>query len=203
MLSIRKICLEYGIKCCFYIEEEEENQQREEFKQGTNLKDIRYLSSSEQTHQLEHIDHSFKANSLINPSETPTLKLIILDSKSFEVGTEFTINQNGLDSSKSNTGSVIIGSDPGASQIILSDTEKGVGSQHFVIKHDKCYRYSYAVKDLGNGTGTFIRIEKKLDLKDGNVISFGDSHMIISVGGCEDNKIHLKFVDGPRKDQSL
>ena len=136
-------------------------------------------------------------------SKIPQLKVIILDSKSFETGTEFTIDHNGLDSNHSEDGTVKFGSDSNSNQVILSNLEKGVGSEHFIIKHDKSYKSTYVLSDLGNGTGTFIRIEKKLYMKTGNIISFGDSHMLVNIENCEKGKIQLKFIDGPMKNESL
>lgn len=95
------------------------------------------------------------------------------------------------------------GSDSNSNQVVLSNTEKGVGSQHFIIKHDDSYKSTYALSDLGNGTGTFIRIEKKLYLKTGNIVSFGDSQMLVRIEDGGKSKIQLKFIDGPKKDLSL
>jgi pSer/pThr/pTyr-binding forkhead associated (FHA) protein len=39
----------------------------------------------------------------------------------------------------------------------------------------------YIIKDLGEGTGTFIKIEKQVILRNGHIISFGDSHMVIGL----------------------
>ena len=57
------------------------------------------------------------------------------------------------------------------------------------------------MKDLGEGTGTFIRIDTPLLLKQGHIISFGDSHMPLNIraGG----NIQLKFLDGPKTVQTL
>lgn len=39
----------------------------------------------------------------------------------------------------------------------------------------------YYVRDLGDGSGTFVRIDnsKDLILKHGFIISYGDSHMVV------------------------
>jgi hypothetical protein len=39
----------------------------------------------------------------------------------------------------------------------------------------------YYMRDLGDGSGTFIRVDNKMDLvlKHGFIISFGDSHMVV------------------------
>lgn len=34
---------------------------------------------------------------------------------------------------------------------------------------------------MGEGTGTFIRLQKQVILKNGHIISFGDIHMVIGI----------------------
>ena len=38
----------------------------------------------------------------------------------------------------------------------------------------------YYLRDLGEGCGTFVKIDSPLVLKNGYIISFGDSHMTVS-----------------------
>jgi len=38
----------------------------------------------------------------------------------------------------------------------------------------------YFLRDLGEGSGTFVKIQTPLRLKNGYIISFGDSHMTVS-----------------------
>jgi len=40
---------------------------------------------------------------------------------------------------------------------------------------------SYLLKDLGEGTGTFIKIERPCVLKNGHIISFGENHMVVGI----------------------
>ena len=47
-----------------------------------------------------------------------------------------------------------------------------------VIKYNLDDR-SYYLRDLGDGSGTFVRIDTPLLLKHGYIISFGDSHMLV------------------------
>ena len=54
----------------------------------------------------------------------------------------------------------------------------------------------YRIKDLSQGTGTFARIDKEIFLKDANIISFSDTHMIINISN-EQKKLNVKFVEGP------
>jgi len=71
----------------------------------------------------------------------------------------------------------------------------------------------YYMRDLGDGSGTFIRIDntKDLVLKHGFIISFGDSHMVVQFSSevVDPNnqhvvqKITLKFLDGPKIDKEF
>ena len=74
----------------------------------------------------------------------------------------------------------------------------------------------YYMRDLGDGSGTFVRLDKALELKNGFIISFGYSHMAVNffgdqIGppanashlGANYDKIQLKFIDGPKTDQSF
>lgn len=40
---------------------------------------------------------------------------------------------------------------------------------------------SYFIRDLGDGSGTFVHLRKALPLKHGYIISFGDSHMVVQL----------------------
>jgi hypothetical protein len=48
---------------------------------------------------------------------------------------------------------------------------------------------------MGDGMGTFIRIEQPLKLKNSYIVSFGDSHMIVNI---ENNLLTIRFVEGPK-----
>ena len=127
----------------------------------------------------------------------------MLESQSIEVGTVFCIDSEGLQGGKrQKDGFVYVGSDEEFNDILISEREKGIGAKHFMIKYDSSFKNSFALRDLGEGMGTFIRIDKRLYLHSNNIISFGDSHMIILTDYSENPRITLKFIDGPRKDQS-
>ena len=85
---------------------------------------------------------------------------------------------------------------------------------------------SYYIRDLGKGSGTFVRLDVPLVLKNGFIISFGTSHLTVNFfpgndsktkknyegdafgsgpnirSGGSDSRIQLKFIDGPKLDQS-
>jgi hypothetical protein len=61
---------------------------------------------------------------------------------------------------------------------VIPNTDQGIGARHMVIKYSTDSK-SYHIRDLGDGSGTFIRLDVPLILKHGYIISFGDSHMVV------------------------
>lgn len=108
---------------------------------------------------------------------------------------------------KANDGKVFMGTKDvnietgqAVNDIIFSKGEIGMGNRHFLIKYlieDK----NYYIKDVGEGTGTFIQIDKSITLQNDFVISFGSFHMHISITPTEELK--LEFLDGPNTGESL
>lgn len=126
-----------------------------------------------------------------------------------QVGTEYEIYPTGIKGSlrRIQDGCVYAGSIESENNIfindiILSDQEKGVGKRHFIIQFDKI-KNNYFVKDLGDGMGTFIRLDKPLRLKPNYIISYGDSHMIVSLDSGVTPNLGLRFIDGPKTDEKL
>lgn len=75
--------------------------------------------------------------------------------------------------------------------------ELGVGKRHMLIKFIETER-KYFLKDLSDGTGTFIKIIKPLKLINNYIISFGDSHFTVFING---NQIAIKFLEGIRANE--
>lgn len=87
----------------------------------------------------------------------------------------------------------------------------GIGKRHMVIKYNIDDK-QYYLRDLGDGSGTFIRVDNRKDLilKHGFIVSYGDSHMVVQFSGDFHpetreliHKITLKFLDGPKIDKSF
>jgi len=87
----------------------------------------------------------------------------------------------------------------------------GIGKRHMVIKYNEVDK-KYYLRDLGDGSGTFVRIDNSRDLilKHGFIISFGDSHMVVQFSSDIDQvthkivqKVTFKFLDGPKIDKSF
>ena len=74
------------------------------------------------------------------------------------------------------------------------------------IRYFKLYYYKeeneYFLKDLGEGPGTFIRIDAKTALKQGNVITFGQHHLIVNYKLSKEldpeYKIFIQLIEGEK-----
>ena len=138
----------------------------------------------------------------------PKLLLEILESPTMTRGASFPINACGYQNSerRMNDGCVYIGTagqtsdDQCINDIIIPAEEQGMGSKHLVIKYSVESK-QYHLKDLGEGTGTFVKVDAPLTLKQGFIVSFGDSHMAVNIR--PNSKIQLKFLDGTKTDQTL
>ena len=73
------------------------------------------------------------------------------------------------------------------------------GSRFIKIYYSK-QKNNYFLKDLGEGPGVFVRIDKGIKLEEGTVVSFGRHHLVINcvVGTNEDhdNKIEVQAIEG-------
>lgn len=143
-------------------------------------------------------------------TQDPTLNLIVVESEKMQVGKVYFIDSAGLKGSDrgSSDGLVYAGSlyyegEKVINDILLPQSEKGVGKRHFLIQFKKFPGPGYFIKDLGDGMGTFIRLSQPLKLKNNYIISFGDSHMIVFIDCSNSSKLTLKFIDGPKVDEKL
>lgn len=137
------------------------------------------------------------------------LKLTFLESQSFSPNTTIIINACGYPYSrrKANDGKVFVGvrdvnveTRQVVNDIVFSKGELGMGNRHFLIQYlaeDK----SYYLKDLGEGTGTFIQVEKSINLQSDFILSFGRSHMLVNIS--PNNELQLEFLDGPNTGKTL
>jgi len=60
---------------------------------------------------------------------------------------------------------------------IFSEAEKGIAKKHFLIRYS-AIENSYLLTDLGQGTGTFVKINPEWILEDSMLICFGEVHFI-------------------------
>ena len=137
------------------------------------------------------------------------LSLEVVEGISFERGQVYTINACGLLNSKRNRndGCVLVGSQSTnengelLNDVVIEGEECGIGPRHFIIKYNMDNK-QYYLRDLGDGNGTFVRLDTPLLLKHGYIVSFGDSHMVVQIyREGKSSKIQLKFLDGPKTEQ--
>ncbi len=63
--------------------------------------------------------------------------------------------------------------------MIQQDENDGIGDRHMIIKYNMADR-QYYIRDLGKGSGTFVRLDIPLTLKNGFIVSFGTSHLTVN-----------------------
>lgn len=140
---------------------------------------------------------------------SPYLILEVVESSTLDKGTMYKIDAAGYTESKRGArdgctymGTAEFNEKTGncPNDIVAPSDEIGMGHTHLLIQYNPGSK-SYFIKDFGQGTGTFIKIEKPLTLREGYIISYGDSHMYVNE--VNDEKIQLKFLDGPKADQIL
>lgn len=120
-----------------------------------------------------------------NLSDSPKLQIRITESSVIQPGTVLMINPAGMENSKRNKGdfktfigSKLIENGEILNDFVVEESSKGMGRQHLVIKFNQV-KQKYTISDLGDGSGTFVKIDSPLPLKDGYIASFGNSHMTI------------------------
>jgi hypothetical protein len=191
MDSVRKFFTDLGCRCCFLSEIPITDTLQAEDKSNLDI-------SSQQIPKLQN--PTAKNETILN--------LVIVESEKLQVGKIFAISPEGLknsDRTNAGDGCVYAGSlyyeqDKIVNDVVLPQSEKGVGKRHFMIQNKQD---AYFLKDLGDGMGTFIRLNKPLRLKSNYIISFGDSHMIVVIENLPPPRLVIKFIDGPKVDQKL
>lgn len=139
-------------------------------------------------------------------STAPKLNLVPIESPALQAGKVLHINAYGLEGSLrgKRDGMTYIGSEAGGGRNDFAiPLDASLGAQHLVIKYNPSTS-KYYLKDLGDGSGTFARIDIPILLKHGYIISFGESHMVVNLAGENARpSLTVKFLDGPKADQSF
>lgn len=163
------------------------------FIENPNKKDQYRLNV--QNDRLFNEDDEFGVSDLIGggivPREeidkAPILKIKVVEGPEHTKNKSLEINACGLVGSKrnKNDGCTIIGSlgqrDNGdyLNDFVIAQDDLGIGKRHLIIKYSIDDSHYY-IRDLGDGSGTFVKLEQKLQLKNGYIVSFGDSHMTVN-----------------------
>jgi len=134
----------------------------------------------------------------------PKLLLEVKDSPSVQAGKVYHITPAGLLAStrKIVDGKTIIGRDGNLCDIVLS-RDPDLGITHCVIEFN-AKSHAYCLKDLGDGNGTFVRIEGSQVLRSGDVVNFGDSHARVMIEAQNSaSTLVLQFYEGPMAEQEI
>eukprot|EP00830_Metopus_es_P018898 TRINITY_DN6743_c0_g1_i1.p1 TRINITY_DN6743_c0_g1~~TRINITY_DN6743_c0_g1_i1.p1 ORF type:complete len:269 (+),score=35.19 TRINITY_DN6743_c0_g1_i1:15-821(+) len=135
--------------------------------------------------------------------------LEVLEGPVLSPGTQFIITSKGYENSKrkKKDGFVYIGTKDLnektgeiENDILISKREEGMGDIHCVIQYVESIK-SFCIHDTGQGTGTFLKIQKAKELKHSNLLSFGECSMVFGTDVEGNVKIH--FLDGPRSEESF
>lgn len=192
--------------CCQYVKENEEvkgpGNKIESFQNKNSLEVEKFIHGLDESSIIAapspQLDGSF--------SGSPKLQIRIIESSVIEVGTLLSISPAGLENSKRNANDfkVFIGSklkenDEIINDFVIDERGKGLGSRHLVIKYIQI-KQKYCISDLGDGSGTFVKIISPLVLRDGYIVSFGNSHMTIHLSQTS-NTLTVKFLEGPKSNE--
>jgi pSer/pThr/pTyr-binding forkhead associated (FHA) protein len=164
------------------------------------------------------LDETSLSISVINLLEkdvdaAPKLIITTAEGNSVTNPVQMKINALGLEGSlrKKQDGITYIGSVLNDGNQVLNDfvipeDSSSLGRRHLMIRFNPS-SHKYYLKDLGEGSGTFVKIDIPILLKQGYIISFGESHMVTQFDqGPSQYCLHresitLKFLDGPKVDQ--
>lgn len=128
------------------------------------------------------------------------LMLEVQDSPSLRQGKCFVLTPSGLQQSARplKDGRTIIGTDAETCDIVLSPDDSELGKMHFVIEYSQAIE-NFLIKDLGDGNGTFMKIEGSHTLHDGDVLAFGLSYAGVQIQRQgPGSTLTLRFYEGPR-----
>ena len=64
--------------------------------------------------------------------------------------------------------------------ILKNDGSRSIGDCHFRIRYCP-YKNKYLIKDMGDGSGTFVKVEDPVILQSGTIICIGVSHIIVGL----------------------
>lgn len=118
----------------------------------------------------------------------------------YMINKKFKITKTGLEGSlrKANDGVTYFGQCPnidyGFNDYNFHPDEKGFGQRHMMIRY---FDKRYYIKDLADGTGTFIKLVNPIQLIGTYIVSFGETYIAINLDR-ECNKIVIKVLEGIR-----
>ena len=133
----------------------------------------------------------------------PRLVLSIQETVGMDPAAMFEILPGGVKKSNRFGSGVVYGGSNSECEIQLAPTERGVGRRHFQIVFQSS-RNVYTLKDLGEGTGTFIKLTYPHTLTFPCIVSFGETHMKVTVlEEAQGTGLEVTFLEGPKKETTL
>ena len=82
---------------------------------------------------------------------------------------------------------------------IFPAEDSGFGQKQFKIFYS-VNEDQYYLKDLGDGSGTFIRVDTKIIVRQGYIVTFGNYHIVLNYKMSKDpdpdHTIYIQLIDG-------
>ena len=157
----------------------------------------------------ENSDNKNSQNSIIKEKkEKPCLDLEVLNSWNLPIGLQLHIDEFGLKNSLRNEADGItyfgfqteesLNTNPYIDYLVPPKDqeydEQFVG-KHFQIRYDNDTK-TYYIKDLGNGFGTFIKLNDEEKIKDNLLINIGETYIVFSFNIDNEKELIIKLFTG-------
>jgi len=140
-----------------------------------------------------------RANGNIDPRNFKTLQFKVIDGKYLEVSTTIKITPYEInDKTPFQEGKYYFGKDPNSNDYVFPQ-EENVGHRQFEVRFDKNTGLYY-IKDIREGTGSFIKIHKKQVIDQDSIFSFCNTHIFV-YKVKSDNLLKFKFLIGSLKNK--
>jgi len=126
------------------------------------------------------------------------LKLVVIEAKNLELNSEILVSPTHIDGRHSlREYSFIFGKESGNNDYNFPINEN-VGKVQFEIKYETDSQL-YMLKDINNGTGSFVKLVQPQIIDNDYIFSFCEMHLFV-YKPLKDNKIKFKFLVGEHKD---
>ena len=188
-----------------------------ENKEINSLNSISKRKTNEKTNPNIKLEKN-KANNILNESKKEKDKLCldleVLNSWNLPIGLQLHIDEFGLKNSIRNKGDGItyfgfqtedsLNTEPYIDYLLgpkdQEYDEQFVG-KHFQIRFDNETK-KYYIKDLGNGFGTFIKLNNEEKIKDNLLINIGETYIVFSFNNDNENELTIKLFTGEEQRNS-
>lgn len=146
-------------------------------------------------------DLSFATPPTPTPTPQPSLTLQVIESPILPLNSCIEVTSSGLEFGRRGVkdgcayfGSAIMRTKSPGNDYVWPNTEEGLGGQHFAIRFDPSAR-QFLLKDMGEGNGTFLRVQNWSLIPTKSIISFENSHTLVEI--LSENRLKVHFIEGP------